>query len=331
MNVSVIVPVGNKAPFINNCVTNLLNQTMKSLEIIFVDAGSTDMSPYMIDRWAAQYPDRIKAVHCDPQRGIGGAINEGIRTAQGKYIGFARCEDEFDRMMYDKLFAAARGDVDMVECGLFDEAAGTRCGGIKRLDTGILDDEKKSEIVVSMSGAENKLYRKNAFWNEEGFVYMREGSAFVSDDFNLEILLKSKSCGTVREVLYNRRISMISDADVYMPQKQFEDAAALCAALSNVWETCGVAEGLNVNELESVRNFEDLREAVEAVIIKAYLNAIMICIKHRQNRGFMLNMNIETLKMMRNEYASSWRRNGYIDRILSEEDKRTLDWFDTIS
>ena len=60
--VSIIVPVYNVEYYLEHCVTSLINQTYKNIEIILVDDESTDRSPDICRQLAAQ-DDRIRVIH----------------------------------------------------------------------------------------------------------------------------------------------------------------------------------------------------------------------------------------------------------------------------
>ena len=49
--ISVIIPVYNVEKYLNKCITSVVEQTYKNLEIIIVDDGSTDQSPEICDEW----------------------------------------------------------------------------------------------------------------------------------------------------------------------------------------------------------------------------------------------------------------------------------------
>ncbi|MBQ6266794.1 MAG: glycosyltransferase [Clostridia bacterium] len=115
--ISVIVPVYKVEPYLDACVTSIVNQTYKNLEIILVDDGSPDRCPAMCDAWAEKDP-RIKVIHKE-NGGQGEARNYGIEAASGDYIGFVDSDDVIAPQMYERLRALLiETDADMIQCGM---------------------------------------------------------------------------------------------------------------------------------------------------------------------------------------------------------------------
>lgn len=84
LSVSVIVPIYNIEDFVYKCVRSIQHQTVKDIEIILVDDGSTDRSGSICDDFAAA-DDRISVIH-KPNGGLSDARNVGIRAASGELI-----------------------------------------------------------------------------------------------------------------------------------------------------------------------------------------------------------------------------------------------------
>lgn len=89
--VSVIIPVYNVEKYLGECLDSVLRQTLKDIEIICVDDGSTDGSPKMLAEYAAK-DSRIRII-TQPNGGLSAARNAGMDAANGKYIYFLDSDD----------------------------------------------------------------------------------------------------------------------------------------------------------------------------------------------------------------------------------------------
>ncbi|MEE0981813.1 MAG: glycosyltransferase family 2 protein [Acutalibacteraceae bacterium] len=90
ISVSVIIPVYNAEKTLKRCLDSLLKQTVKDIEVIVVDDGSTDGSPQICDEYAERYG--ITVIH-KPNGGVSTARNRGIEEAKGKYFMFCDSDD----------------------------------------------------------------------------------------------------------------------------------------------------------------------------------------------------------------------------------------------
>lgn len=114
---SVIVPVYNVEQYLERCVDSILNQTVKELEIILVDDGSTDNSGSMCDAYAAEHAN-IR-VHHKSNGGLTTAWKAGLDLATGRYVGFVDSDDWIDADMYERMLTLAeQEDADVTVCGL---------------------------------------------------------------------------------------------------------------------------------------------------------------------------------------------------------------------
>ena len=94
MKVSVIIPVYNVEKYLCKCLDSVVNQTLRDIEIICVDDGSTDSSWEILKEYA-QRDDRIKLIHKE-NGGLSSARNVAMQVAKGDYIGFIDSDDWID-------------------------------------------------------------------------------------------------------------------------------------------------------------------------------------------------------------------------------------------
>lgn len=115
--ISIIVPIYEVEQYMNRCVSSIVNQTYKNLEIILVDDGSTDNCPDMCDKWK-QRDSRIKVIH-KKNGGLSDARNEGVKIATGELIGFVDSDDWIFDEMYQLLYEdMKRNGSDISACGV---------------------------------------------------------------------------------------------------------------------------------------------------------------------------------------------------------------------
>lgn len=111
--VSIIIPVYNVEQYLRECLDSVVGQTLRDLEIICVDDGSTDGCPAILEEYAGRDP-RFKVIHKE-NGGYGQAMNVGMAAASGDYIGIVESDDLIREDMYEALYSqAARHELDVV-------------------------------------------------------------------------------------------------------------------------------------------------------------------------------------------------------------------------
>ena len=106
VDISVIIPVYNAEKHLEECIRSVCAQTVKDIEILCVDDGSSDGSLAILQRLAQEDP-RVKVI-CQENAGAGAARNHGLRLARGKYLSFLDADDFFDSHMLEKAFEKRR-------------------------------------------------------------------------------------------------------------------------------------------------------------------------------------------------------------------------------
>lgn len=111
---SFAIPCYNSAAYMEKCIDSILIGG-EDIEIIIVDDGSTkDNTAEIADRYAAQYPNIVKAVHQE-NGGHGEAVNTGLRNATGLYFKVVDSDDWVDPDAYKAMLSTIRSFVEKDE------------------------------------------------------------------------------------------------------------------------------------------------------------------------------------------------------------------------
>ena len=105
--VSVIIPIYNQERYLNQALDTLGAQSLKQIEIIAVNDGSTDISGAILNEYAA-LDKRIRVIDKE-NTGYGHSVNVGMDAAKGEYIGILEPDDFVPTNMYEDLYIAATG------------------------------------------------------------------------------------------------------------------------------------------------------------------------------------------------------------------------------
>jgi glycosyltransferase involved in cell wall biosynthesis len=104
--VSVIIPVYNTAPYLRRCLDSVCGQTLRDIEIICINDGSTDNSLEILHEYAAK-DKRIRIIAFPENRGAGAARNAGLDAAKGEYLACLDSDDYVDLGFYKNIFDGA--------------------------------------------------------------------------------------------------------------------------------------------------------------------------------------------------------------------------------
>lgn len=120
--VSVVVPIYNTKPWLEECINSILNQAFdQSFELLLVDDGSTDGCGELCDEFAAR-DSRVRVIHQENQ-GLSAARNTGIDAAHGRYYAFVDSDDILRPTYLQTLYDACEAnDAYMAICAVEDVA-----------------------------------------------------------------------------------------------------------------------------------------------------------------------------------------------------------------
>lgn len=122
IKVSVIIPIYNASKYLPDCLNAILSQTLKEIEIICVNDGSTDNSLQILEAFAEK-DNRIIVINQE-NKGAGSARNAGLAIANGAYLSFLDADDFYESDMLEcsfNLAAKENADVCVFYADLFDD------------------------------------------------------------------------------------------------------------------------------------------------------------------------------------------------------------------
>ena len=113
LKLSIIVPVFNVEPYIEECICSLYRQDIpvSDYEVICVDDCSPDKSAQIVEKLQTEYPT-LQLIRHERNKKLGGARNTGIRAAKGKYILFVDSDDMLVPNCLKQLIEAMESDDD---------------------------------------------------------------------------------------------------------------------------------------------------------------------------------------------------------------------------
>lgn len=198
--VSVIIPVYNQEKYIEECLTSILEQTEKNIEIIIVDNNSTDNSINLCRR----INDRRIVYIREYRQGVSNARNSGLSYSRGEYIVFVDPDDTVqNNYLEELLLASSRGVMPICEMNLMYPHK------TKRLKIKRIKQNASPYDAIATRGAEgfiaNKLYDAKIIKDND---IRFDPEAFVREDelFNYEYVSKIESVRIIRKQLYNYRM-----------------------------------------------------------------------------------------------------------------------------
>ena len=121
--VSVIIPVYNSEKYLRDSLESIIDQTVKEIEIIVIDDGSTDSSPEIIEEYSNK-DHRIIALS-QKNSGPSKARNTGIEKSRGQWIYFMDSDDTLDSTMFQELLSVSE-EYDVICSGVTKHFVGEK-------------------------------------------------------------------------------------------------------------------------------------------------------------------------------------------------------------
>lgn len=214
IKVSLIIPVYNVEKYLKECLNSAINQTLKEIEIICVDDGSTDGSKKILKEYAKK-DSRIKIINQKNQK-QGAARNNAMKIAKGEYLVFLDSDDYLRddalELIYSKM---KKNNLDMLSYSGYNFKDGSNEKEINpywqysyipenfNLDRFNYKDCLKFMHQLNVSTC-TTAYRR--WFVESNNIYFPENLFFEDNVFFIKAITSASSCGILMEKIYNRRI-----------------------------------------------------------------------------------------------------------------------------
>lgn len=231
--VSIIVPIYNVEAELRKCVSSILAQTYKDIEVILVDDGSPDNCGAICDEFASK-DNRVVVIHKE-NGGLVNARKSGLEKSTGRFISYVDGDDWIEKDFIQNLVDCQnKYDVDIVAAGFSKDIGNISDGHANVIPTGFYDKQKMiAEVYPRMicagpyfyfgicSYVWNKLFKRELLWDSQMAVDPRIS---VGEDTCVvfPVLLKSNSLYISQNTSYHyfqKAFSMLKNTESLEKEK----------------------------------------------------------------------------------------------------------------
>ena len=214
IKVSVIMPIYNATDYLRPALDTVLDQTLREIEVICIDDGSTDKSLAVIKEY--QEKDQRIRIVTENNAGVSTARNKGIIRARGDFIIFLDADDFFEPTLIERLYVTAvkhELDVAVCEYDIYNTKQSRFAPAVPEDHSEILmsgdvvsKNDHPDHILQCMSGyVWNKLFR-TSFIKEKELMFAPELYVFEDVHFICTALSFAGRVMGINEVLVHHRV-----------------------------------------------------------------------------------------------------------------------------
>ena len=208
--VSILVPIFNVEKYLRQCLDSIVNQTLKDIEIICINDGSTDSSLEIIEEFANNDPRIV--ILTKANSGYGDSMNQGLKKATGEYIGIVESDDWVDIDMFENLYdIAVKNNVDVVKSNFYFYSGigdtSKKFALVNAIDAGkVINPIETTSVFFAQAAIWTGLYKKS-FLVEKGIEFLpTPGASFQDTGFNFKIWAATDKAFLTNEAYLHYRI-----------------------------------------------------------------------------------------------------------------------------
>ena len=209
IKISVIVPVYNSEKYISRCLDSLVNQTLKGIEVIVVNDGSTDNSLEVLQKYSS---NSVKVI-TQKNSGVAAARNTGLKHATGEYIAYVDSDDWVELDMFEKLYnKAIKNDYDVVMCDFWYVDDNKHWDGVSTNNRDIVTLKDKKDFMINMFPVIwNKVYKREKIRK----IKFKAGVWAEDVEYLYRIMPFINKIGVINENLYYYYQREVSESRLY--------------------------------------------------------------------------------------------------------------------
>lgn len=274
MKISVIIPNYNNEDYIVKCLESVYNQTLKDIEIIVIDDGSTDKSVEKIEKYIIEKEDKIKLIKQFNQN-ASIARNKGIEKATGEYLYFLDSDDMLENeTILEKIYNDITGyDLLIGNYNIIDENENKISERILKQDC-LIDIESKYKYTLISPVPSNKLFKNDIIKRQN--LYFSNVKIGQDLNFFLKYLSVIENIKCVDYYIYKYRVLQNSMSrkinfnifDIYYNFQQIKKYYKLNDKLSEYNKYITIAELMHYNA--QMEKLVQLKKKKEKKVIYTY-------------------------------------------------------------
>ncbi len=240
--VTVLVYVYNAEKYLIDCLKSLNNQILDDMEIVCINDGSTDGSADILKDFAKKGP-RMRVVNLAKSAGYGRVLNQGIKIANGEYIGIIEAADFVNPEMFIELFALAKkhdADVAKGNYTLYENEKDIPPKDyiLPEESDNIIDPMENTRIFYQPPAIWSAIYKKE-FLEKQKISFLETNACACQDiSFNFKVLSSGgKIVLTDKAYLHHRPLKVtIKNDELFNINQEFSEAEKYLKS-KDVWKS----------------------------------------------------------------------------------------------
>lgn len=319
--VSIVIPCYNVAKYVRQCLDSVVNQTLREIEIICVNDGSTDTTLAILETYA-QRDSRVIIID-KPNGGYGHSMNQGFDVASGEYLGIVESDDFVEPHMFETLYTCAKQhNLDVANGGYFlyrehPEISNTPVQppikyageGVFCPMTDLLETQDQIGFFKSKPVIWSAIYRRE-FIRENGIRFLESpGASYQDTGFIFKVMLRARRVKLLKDCLIHYRTDNEASS-VHNPGKVY----CLCDEHEEMWRYAqqSLVPDQRILPLlvrlkyeRYIWNYERLSEPLQAEFIRRFAEEFRL----HQEQGFI-----------RKKYFS-WSERNNLHKLMLDPDR----------